>query len=88
MLVQIKKHKNGYYVRRYFDGKNGIPKTSFYLNKNGTWTKNKLINECFFPNRELAQSFLNLRCICEDKNREIRRLKWTIESYEMDFEVK
>jgi len=58
----IKKNKKGYYLRRHFDGKHGVPISTYYFDFNDCqWRSGKLTTSCFVPTKELAVNLLKMQ---------------------------
>lgn len=72
-MEKVCKHAKGYYVRRTI---NPGKVFRFYLSLDGDWQE-KLVDRCFFPSRELAQSFLSLRLSLEKWKHEHMKLEFT-----------
>lgn len=80
---KIHKGEKGYYAHRFFNGKNGVPKISFFLSTKGYWNERKLDNSCYFPTKQLAQSFLKLRKKFEEQWGKAVDLDWKVKMFEM-----
>lgn len=70
----IHKKGNKWYARLYFDGKDGVPKMTKYLNyKDGCW-QIALNNDCLFPTKILAESFMKIRLNSESRWSELSQI--------------